>query len=114
MNKVLLVGRIVKQAELRNTAEKEIPYTRFTIAVDREDNKGKESEADFVQVVLWGKRAERLVEYLNKGKLVNVIGSLRSGKYEKGDGTIKYYSEVFGEKVYLLDVKGKKEEVSAS
>lgn len=106
MNKVLLVGRIVKRPELRHTLEKNIAYLKFILAVDSEfKNSNGEKNTDFVQIALWGKSAENLVEGLNKGRLVHTIGRLKTGRYENQQGEKKYYAEVLAEQINFLDYK---------
>ncbi len=111
MNKVLLLGRIVKQPEVRYTSEKEFPYLKFVLAVNRKYVKATgERDADFVQVVLWGKRSESIVESLSRGRLVNVIGKLRTGNYENKEGVKRFFAEVEAEQINFLDTKDKREE----
>ncbi|KYH35434.1 single-stranded DNA-binding protein B [Clostridium tepidiprofundi DSM 19306] len=106
MNKVLLIGRIVKTPELRHTTEKNIPYLKFILAVDREfKNINKDKETDFIQIALWGRIAESLVEHLEKGRLINVIGRLKVGSYEIQEGERKYYAEIIAEQINFLDFK---------
>lgn len=106
MNKVLLLGRIVKQPELRHTTETAKAYLKFVLAVDRDyvNSKG-EKGTDFIQVALWGKKAENLVSYLDKGRLLNVIGKLTTWSSEDEAGNRKYFSEIVGEQINFLDTK---------
>lgn len=101
MNKIFLIGRLTKDAILKTTEENKKPYTKFGLAVDR----NKDGEADFFQVSLWDKTAENLVPYLNKGKLISIIGTLRNYNYEDEKGERKYYTEVIGEEVKFLEFK---------
>lgn len=100
MNKIFIIGRIAKEAELKTTEENKKSYTKFPVAVDAGyTNKQGEKVTDFFQVSLWGKPAEALTPYLNKGKLVSVIGSLRNHSYENK----KYYTEILAEEVKFLE-----------
>lgn len=103
MNKIFLIGRLTKDAELKETDENKKKYSKFSVAVDRERSKDK--EADFFQIALWGKIAEALVPYLNKGKLVSIVGTLRSSNYESAKGEKKYYTEILAEDIKLLERK---------
>ena len=111
MNKVLLLGRIVTQPEVRYTTEKDIPYLKFVIAVNRDYIKSNgERDVDFVRVVVWGKRSNSLVDSLTKGRLINVIGQLSTGSYED-EGRKVYYADVRADQINFLDFKKEKEEI---
>lgn len=99
MNRVTLVGRLVRDPELRYTAEG-IAWARMTVAVDRPG--GKDAGADFVPVQAWRKLAETVAEHLRKGRLVAVDGRLRIDHYEK-DGERRYAAYVVAEHVQFLD-----------
>ena len=87
MNKVVLVGRLTADPELRYTASNKA-YTRFTIAVNRNyKNEDGESEADFISVVAWEKRAETICKYVKKGNRLGIAGKIQTGSYEKEDGS---------------------------
>lgn len=106
MNKVLLLGRIATEAELKHTVEKGIAYLKFIIAVDNDyvSNKGEKS-TDFIKIAVWGKKAENLLESLQKGRLINVIGRINTGSYEDIEGNKKYFTEVVSEQINFLDNK---------
>ena len=108
INRVILVGRITKDLELKTTTNN-LSVCTFTIAVNRAF-KGKEGEptADFVQCVVWRKQAENLVKYCNKGSMVGVDGRLQTRTYETGNPTqptIHYVTEVVADTVQFLDSK---------
>lgn len=106
MNKVFLIGRITTDATLKTTAEGKKVYTKFPIAVDRDyTQKDGNKQADFFQIIIWGTMEENLVKYLNKGKLISVIGKLRNHNYENKEGEKKYYTEVFCEEIKFLEYK---------
>ncbi|MGU8698421.1 single-stranded DNA-binding protein [Clostridium perfringens] len=95
MNKVVLVGRLTKDPELRFTANKGTAVTRFTLAVNRNFKKEDGTqEADFINCIAYSKRAEVIAQYLTKGKRFSVAGSIRTGSYDAQDGTRKYTTYV--------------------
>jgi single-strand DNA-binding protein len=83
MNKVILVGRLTADPELRQT-QSGISSCRFTVAVDRRvaDKNTGERQADFISCTAWRQTAEFVSRYFNKGKLIAVEGSLRTGSYQ--------------------------------
>ena len=106
MNKVLLLGRVAKEPELKYTLENNKPYLKFILAVDREyTSKNGEKGADFIQIALWGRKSESLVQYLKKGRLINVIGKLKTGNYETEDKRKVYVTEIEAEQINFLDGK---------
>ncbi|MGV1021549.1 single-stranded DNA-binding protein [Clostridium perfringens] len=95
MNKVVLVGRLTKEPELRFTANKGTAVTRFTLAVNRDYKKEDGTqEADFINCIAYSKRAEIIAQYLTKGKRFTVSGSIRTGSYDAQDGTRRYTTYV--------------------
>ena len=112
-NKVTLVGRLVRDPELRYTPSGKA-VANFTIAVDRGFSKEQgESNADFIKIVTWDKQAETVGNLLKKGRLVLVDGSIRTGSYEK-DGQKVYTTEVQASRVVFLDRGDKQSEGGAS
>lgn len=105
MNSVNLTGRLTRDPEVRYTADQKA-VARFTIAIDRSVKPGEEKKADFPNVVCFGKTAEKVELYLNKGRMVGVSGRLQTGSYEKADGTKVYTTEVIANNVEFLDPKG--------
>lgn len=95
MNKVVLVGRLTKDPELRFTANKGTAVTRFTLAVNRDFKKEYGTqEADFINCIAYAKRAEVIAQYLTKGKRFGIAGSIRTGSYDAQDGTRRYTTYV--------------------
>lgn len=90
MNKVVLLGRMVKDPELRFAPGSGTAVSRFTVAVNRQF---KKDETDFISCVAFGKIAETISQYFVKGQQIAVVGSIRTGSYEKN-----------GKKVYTTDV----------
>ncbi|MDM0785205.1 single-stranded DNA-binding protein [Clostridium perfringens] len=95
MNKVVLVGRLTKDPELKFTANKGTAITRFTLAVNRDYKKEDGTqEADFINCIAYSKRAEVIAQYLTKGKRFSIAGSIRTGSYDAQDGTRRYTTYV--------------------
>ena len=90
MNEVILMGRLTRDPEIRYT-EMGKCIARYTLAVDR---RGKEQAADFITCVAFEKNAEFAEKYLKKGTKIAVTGRLRTGSYEKDDGTKVYTTDV--------------------
>ena len=104
MNKVMLIGRITKDPELRYTSSN-IPSVRFTLAVNRPfENQNGERETDFINIVVWRKQAENVKKYVSKGSLVAVEGRIQTGSYEK-DGQRVYTTDVVADNVQFLESK---------
>lgn len=95
LNKVILMGRITRDLELRQTPQGTAVLT-FTIAVDRSyARQGEERQADFITCVAWDKRAEFISRYFNKGRMIAIVGNLRSRTYDDKNGTKHYVTEVY-------------------
>lgn len=103
MNKVVLIGRLTKDPELRYTSSG-VAVTSFFIAVNRNftNNQG-EREADFIPIVVWRGQAENCAKYLNKGRLVAVSGRIQTRTYDTPDGQRRYAWEVVADEVQFLD-----------
>jgi single-strand DNA-binding protein len=102
LNKAFLIGRLVRDPEMRVTLSG-ITVTRFTIAVDRiRKNENGEKQADFIRVVAWRRLGEICGEYLKKGKLVAVEGRLQLDTYEK-DGQRRSTAEIVADNLQMLD-----------
>ena len=100
-NKVILIGRLVNTPELNKTANDK-SVARATLAVNRRyKGQNGEREADFVNVVVWGKLAETLASYASKGSLISLDGELRTRRYEK-DNVTHYVTEVLCNGFQLL------------
>jgi single-strand DNA-binding protein len=102
MNHVNLIGRLTRDAELNYTASGQA-VSKFSIAVNRSVKRGEkwEDEANFFDVVLWGKRAESLGQYLAKGKRIGVDGELRQDRWQK-DGQTRSKVEIVAININLL------------
>ena len=94
MNKVILIGRLTKDPELKYTPGTGVAVTTITLAVDNYNSKSGERTADFIPVVLWGKQAENTAQYTVKGSQVAISGRLSVRTYDAKDGTKRYVTEV--------------------
>jgi len=104
INRVILVGRLTKDPELRYTPSG-VPVSTFTLAVNRTfTNQLGEREADFINVVVWRKPAENVSNYLKKGSLAGIDGRLQTRSYEQ-EGRRVFVVEVVAESVQFLDSK---------
>ena len=111
MNKVMFIGRITKDIELKHLKETNKYLASFQLAVSRDFvNEKGERQADFIPVVAWEKNAENLAKYTKKGSLISVIGRLQIRDYETKEGTKKYISEIIAQEIQFLDNKKQKEE----
>lgn len=104
MNKVVLIGRLTKDPELKFTPGSGTAVATVTLAVDRRlPNKDGQREADFITVVIWGKQAENTANFMSKGRLLGVSGRIQVRSYDAKDGTRRYVTEVVAEEVQFLD-----------
>lgn len=104
MNKVTLIGRLTKDPELKFTPGTGTAVATCTLAVDRRvPNKDGQREADFISIVVWGKIAENLANYMSKGKLIGIAGRIQARTYDAKDGTKRYVTEVVAEEVQFLE-----------
>jgi len=106
MNRVVLIGRLTADPELRFT-QNGIAVARFTLAVDRLfSNQQGERETDFIDIVVWRKQAENCGQYLKKGYLAAVDGRLQVRSYTTAEGQKRRVWEVVAENVRFLERKG--------
>lgn len=106
INNVTLVGRLVRDPELKNTAQG-IANVSFTLAVNRNyKNDQGQREADFINVVIWRKQAELLEQYGTKGALIGITGRIQTRNYENQQGQRVYVTEVVADNFQLLESRG--------
>lgn len=109
MNKTILVGRLTANPELRQT-QSGVASCRFTVAVDRKfaDKNAGEKQSDFITCVAWRQTAEFVSRYFNKGKMIALEGSLRTGKYQdkNHEDVTHYTTEVYVDNVEFVGSKG--------
>lgn len=101
MNIVILIGRVVAQPELRYTTGGK-GVCSFRMAVDRRGGKGENKEADFINITAWDRLGEICNEYLQKGKLISIQGSLRTRTYEDKNGEKRNAFEVVANEMQML------------
>ncbi|EAE2564331.1 single-stranded DNA-binding protein [Listeria monocytogenes] len=105
MNRIVLVGRLTKDPDLRYTPAGAAVAT-FTLAVNRAfTNQNGEREADFIQCVVWRKPAENVANFLKKGSMAGVDGRIQTRNYEDSDGKRVFVTEVVAESVQFLEPK---------
>lgn len=105
MNKVTLIGRLTKDPELKFLPGSGNAVTNVTLAVDKFNSKTGEKEADFIPVVIWGKLAESVSNYMLKGSRLAVDGRIQTRSFDAQDGTKRYVTEVVALGVEFLDSK---------
>lgn len=106
MNSVQLLGRLVRDPEVRYTqGENTTSVARFTVACNRKYKKNSEQEADFISCVAFGKTAEFIERYFNKGSSIALNGRIQTGSYTNKDGAKVYTTDVV---VESLEFVGKK------
>ena len=109
MNSVILIGRLTKDPELRYIPSTGNALTIFSIAVDRAfSGKDGKKHTDFFNIVVWGKSAEYCANYLAKGRLAAVKGSIQNRTYDTKDGQTRYITEIISENVQILEWGEKK------
>ena len=109
MNKVFLVGRLTRDFDLRYGANN-TAVARTSIAVDRQfSNQNGEREADFINIVAFGNRAETMKKYLTKGSQIAISGRIQTGSYDASDGRKVYTTDIVMEEFQFLDSKGSRQ-----
>ena len=107
MNKVVLMGRLTRDPEVRySQGESSLAIARFTVAVDRRfKRQGETQEADFISCVSFGKQAEFAERYLKQGTKIAVIGRIQTGSYTNKEGQKVYTTEVVVEELEFAESK---------
>lgn len=108
MNRVVLVGRMTRDPELRRTPSG-ASVTSFTLALNRNYNSQDGQQADYINCVVWNKIAENVERYCSKGSLVGVDGRLRSRSYDNAQGQRVYVVEVLCDSVQFLETRAARE-----
>jgi len=118
MNKVVLMGRLTKDPEIRYTQKEHqgesLCIARYTLAVDRRQKRDNEAAADFISIVAFGKAGEFAEKYLKKGLKIAISGRIQTGNYTNKDGQKVYTTEVVVEEQEFAEAKksGSAEETS--
>lgn len=103
INRVVLVGRLTRDPELRRTSN-DIPVVSFTVAVNRPYAKSDaDQQADFINCSAWRRQAETVNQYLSKGSLVGVEGRIQTRNYEDANGNKRTATEVVADSVQFLE-----------
>lgn len=111
MNNVNLIGRLTRDPELKYIPGSGTAVANFTLAIDRGLSKQQKREfeqsgkptADFIRITVWGKQAENCANYLQKGRLVAVNGSIRTSSSRDSNGNVNYYTDVRAYRVEFLE-----------
>ena len=106
MNKVILIGRLTKDPEIRYT-QNNTPVCSFALAVDRRFSKDK--QADFINCQAWQKTAEFISKYFQKGSMIAVVGRIQTRTWEDNEGKKRYITEVIADEAYFTGSKSKTE-----
>ena len=104
INKVVLLGRLTKDPELRYATGSGIAVCRFTVAINRQL---KKDETDFINCVAFGKTGETIAQYITKGRQIAITGSIRTDSYDAKDGTKRYTTDVIVETFEFVESKKK-------
>lgn len=113
MNKCILIGRITKDTEIKQTSNNS-KLCSFTIAVDRRfKDKDGNKQADFINCLAWGKNAEFIDKYFNKGSRIGIVGSIQTRNYTDKDGKTVYVTEVVVDEAEFVENKGESKAAEA-
>ena len=103
MNKVILMGRLTRDPEVRYTTNNNTLVCTFSIAVNRRFKQEGQPDADFFNIVAWSKTGEFCSKYFKKGQQVGIVGRLQTRNYDDKDGKKVYVTEVIAEETYFAD-----------
>ena len=112
LNKVMLIGNLGRDAELRHTANG-TPVSTLNLATTEtwKDKEGKQQgKTEWHRIVVWGKTAESLSQYLVKGKQIYVEGKLQTRKWDDKEGVTRYTTEIKSDRITLLGSGGQRDE----
>lgn len=113
INKVVLIGRLTKDIELRYTQDKKA-VAKFTLAVNRIFKQEGQPQADYINIIVFGTKGESDSKYLRKSSKVAISGRIQTRSYEVSDGSKRYVTEVVGDEVEFLDNKASSGQVQES
>lgn len=106
MNKVMLLGRLTKDVELRySTTNEPVARARYTLAVNRPYKRDGDQEADFINIVAFGKQAEFADKYFKKGQQVCIVGRLQIRQFDDENNRRNYFTEIIVEEQFFADSK---------
>ena len=102
MNKVILIGRLARDPEMRTTSSG-VSVTRFTVAITRQfTGQGTQPQTDFISCIAWRRQAENIAKYCTKGSQVAVDGRIQTGSYDGQDGQRHYTTDIVADNVTFL------------
>lgn len=106
MNKVILMGRLTRDPDIRYTQSSNTLVASFSLAVNRRFVKeGEERQADFINIVAWGKTGEFCSKYFSKGQQIGIVGRIQTRTWDDEQGQKHYVTEVIAEEVYFAGDK---------
>jgi len=106
MNKVILLGRLTRDPELKySNTDEPVARAWYTLAVNRPYKREGEQDADFINIVAFGKLAEFADKYFRKGQQVSIVGRLQIRTFDDDNGKRQYFTEVIAEEQYFADSK---------
>ncbi len=115
MNKVILMGRLTRDPEVRYTQTNNTLVASFSLAVNRRFvRQGEERQADFINIVAWSKLGEFCSKYFKKGQQVGIIGRLQTRTWDDDQGQKHYITEVVAEEAYFAEGKRDTENSAAN
>lgn len=104
MNRLIVTGRLVRENELREVGDGRIVLNN-AVAIPKSYKTENGQDADFINIVAWGKRAELIEEYCNKGDLIGLDGKIQSGSYQNSEDQTVYTVEMVVDSVHFLQAK---------
>ena len=108
MNKVILMGRLTRDPEVRYTQTNNTLVASFSLAVNRRFARpGEERQADFINIVAWSKLGEFCSKYFKKGQQVGIIGRIQTRTWDDEQGQKRYVTEVIAEEIDFIGSKNK-------
>ena len=110
INKVILIGNMTKDPELKYAAGSGTAICKFTLAVARPF---KKDETDFINCIAFSKQGETITQYFTKGSKIAITGNIRTGSYDAQDGTKRYVTEVIADNVSFLGGRSTSSESSS-
>ena len=114
MNKVILIGRLTRDVEMRHSASNDTAIARYTLAVNRPFKREGEPEADFLPCVAFNKTAEFAEKYLAKGIRVAIEGRIQTGSYTNSEAKKVYVTEIVVERQEFLEKKARNNQPEAN
>jgi len=106
MNKVILMGRLTRDPELRySKSSTPVAVTRYSLAVNRQFKREGQPDADFINIVAFGNAGEFSSKYFKKGQMVSVVGRLQISTVDDGNGNKRYFTDVIAEEQHFAESK---------